>query len=141
MLDQKQFSSALKQICEEKGISEKQVMETIESALAAAYRKDYGNKLQNIKVDFDPANDNTKLYDVKTVVEDVPEVEENKEEETDEIKSQKSPPEADQPSAKKVKSQKVEKLKDDKKRQESNIGEEEIKKFNPKTEIQLSEAK
>ncbi|MEA2088547.1 MAG: transcription termination factor NusA, partial [Patescibacteria group bacterium] len=122
MLDQKQFLLALKQICEEKGISEKQVMETIESALAAAYRKDYGNKLQNIKVDFDHSGGNTKLYDVKTVVEDIPEIEENEEEEN-----------------------KKEALENDKKnkdeKEEKNIDEEEIKKFNPKTEIQLSEAK
>ena len=43
-------------------------METIESALAAAYRKDYGNKLQNIKVDFNPASGDTKLYDIKTAI-------------------------------------------------------------------------
>ena len=46
----KQFSSAIKQIAEEKGISEQHVLETIEAALAAAYKRDYGKKGQIIKV-------------------------------------------------------------------------------------------
>ncbi len=71
MLDQKQFSLALKQICDEKGISAEQVIETIESALAAAYRKDYGHKMQNIKVKFNPETGETKIYEIKTVVEDI----------------------------------------------------------------------
>lgn len=116
MLDQKQFSSALKQICDEKGLSEQQVLETIESALAAAYRKDYGNKLQNIKVEFNPEDGSTKIYDVKTVVEDLPEEEITTEEETEETSEEINETE------------------------ETEDGEI-IKKFNPKTEIQLSEAK
>ena len=44
------LTSAIKQICEEKGLSYESVIETIESALAAAYRKDFGEKNQNIKV-------------------------------------------------------------------------------------------
>lgn len=116
MLDQKQFSSALKQICDEKGLSEQQVLETIESALAAAYRKDYGNKLQNIKVEFNPEDGSTKIYDVKTVVEDLPEEEITTEEETEET------------------SEEINEI------EETEDGEI-IKKFNPKTEIQLSEAK
>lgn len=34
-----QFISAIEQICEEKGISKEVVLETIEAALAAAYKK------------------------------------------------------------------------------------------------------
>ncbi len=52
------------------------VQETIESALAAAYRKDFGNKNQNIKVEFDPekydgATAGIRVFDVKAVVEDM----------------------------------------------------------------------
>ncbi len=46
------------------------VIETIEAALAAAYRKDYGEKNQNIRVTFDPVTGATDIYDVKEVVED-----------------------------------------------------------------------
>lgn len=124
MLDQKQFALALKQVCDEKGLREEQVIETIESALAAAYRKDYGNKLQNIKVEFNPEDGSTKIYDVKTVVEDMPEVEE---EETEEEKTEETGD----------KEEKTEHIS----AESADEGEEEVKKFNPKTEIQLSDAK
>ncbi|MBU1137193.1 transcription termination/antitermination protein NusA, partial [Patescibacteria group bacterium] len=38
----KSFLSAIEQICEEKGIAREKVIETIEMALAAAYKKEYG---------------------------------------------------------------------------------------------------
>ncbi len=41
-----QFGSAIAQICEEKGIDKDRVIESIEAALAAAYKKDYGKKGQ-----------------------------------------------------------------------------------------------
>lgn len=67
---------AMKQIAEEKNISYESVLETVETALAAAYRKDFGNKNQNIKVAFDPdkydgQTSGIRVYDVKTVVEDM----------------------------------------------------------------------
>jgi len=68
-----EITNAIKQICDEKGLSYEAVVETIESALAAAYRKDFGEKNQNIKVEFDPETGKSKVYDVKTVVEDLPE--------------------------------------------------------------------
>ncbi|MBT3355740.1 transcription termination/antitermination protein NusA [bacterium] len=43
-----QFGSAIAQICEEKGIEKKKVIESVEAALAAAYKKDYGHKGQII---------------------------------------------------------------------------------------------
>ncbi len=43
-----QFHSAISQICEEKGLDKESVITTIESALAAAYKKDYGKKGQII---------------------------------------------------------------------------------------------
>lgn len=70
-----EITQAIKQICDEKGISYENVMETIKAALAAAYRKDFGNKLQNIQVEFDPETMKLDVTDVKTVVEDLPEEE------------------------------------------------------------------
>ena len=60
---------AMKQICEEKGISYEAVLETVEAALAAAYRKDFGEKNQNVKIVFDPETGNMRAFDIKTVVE------------------------------------------------------------------------
>lgn len=66
-----EIEQAIRQICDEKGLSYESVIETIEAALAAAYRKDYGNKMQNIEAEFDPATGHVKLFDVKTVVENM----------------------------------------------------------------------
>jgi N utilization substance protein A len=48
-MDLKNFTAAIAQIAEEKGISLEKVIESIETALAAAYKKDYGKKGQIIK--------------------------------------------------------------------------------------------
>ncbi len=65
------IEQAIRQICEEKGLAYESVIDAIQSALAAAYRKDFGDKNQNIEVEFDPATAESHVYDVKTVVEDV----------------------------------------------------------------------
>lgn len=107
-----EISSAIKTICEEKALSYEAVLETISAALAAAYRKDFGEKNQNIKVEFDPESGKSKIYDVKLVVDDVPE---------EELDENGEPIIEEKP--------------------ELAEGEEEVKKFNPKTEIQISAAK
>ena len=73
MPDTDNINSAIKQICDEKCLSYEAVIATIESALAAAYRKDYGEKNQNIKVEFIGDVSKSKVFDMKTVVEDMPE--------------------------------------------------------------------
>lgn len=67
------ITKAIQTLCEEKGLAYEVVMETIEAALAAAYRKDFGNKQQNIKVKFDPETGDIQAWDVKTVVDDIDE--------------------------------------------------------------------
>jgi len=69
-MDTKSFASAIEQICEEKGISEKKVLETIEMALAAAYKKEYNRKGQNIKVKFDLKTGQMKIFQVKLVIDE-----------------------------------------------------------------------
>jgi len=64
-----QFEQALAQIAEEKGVSRDEIIQMIEASLAAAFRKDYGEKDQNPVVVFDPENMGAKIYDEKTVVE------------------------------------------------------------------------
>jgi len=73
MLDTKQFISAIKQITEEKGIAEEKVVETIEAAIAAAYKKDYGEKGQIIRVKLNLETGDIKISQVKFVVEGVDE--------------------------------------------------------------------
>lgn len=64
-----ELEQALQQIEEEKGISRQTIVEMIEASLAAAFRKDYGQKDQNIEVKFDVENLAARFFDVKTVVE------------------------------------------------------------------------
>ncbi len=65
------FEQALEQIEDEKGISREEILSMIEASLAAAFRKDYGQKDQNIVAEFNPEHLSTKVFDVKTVVEEV----------------------------------------------------------------------
>ncbi len=60
MPDPKEVGAAIKQICEEKGIPFEAVIETIEMALAVAYRKETGKKGKDIRVEFNP-NDGSRV--------------------------------------------------------------------------------
>ena len=68
-----EITKAIQFLCDEKNLPYESVMEAIEFALAAAYRKDFGNKQQNIKVNFDPETGDMKAWDIKTVVADIAE--------------------------------------------------------------------
>ena len=123
------ISNAIKQLCEEKNLDYKSVLSAIELALAAAYRKDYGERNQNIRVKFDPNAGSSEIFDVKTVVENLP-----AEEEAEMLRNLYNPD--------------PQELKREEIRQEfrpetvvaPEEDEEGKKKFNPKTDIQLKEA-
>ena len=70
MLDLKNLNAALDQLAQDKGISKEKIIETIEMALAAAYKKDYGKKTQIVRSKFDPAGGGTAFWQVKTVVDE-----------------------------------------------------------------------
>jgi N utilization substance protein A len=69
-MDLKSFTSAIAQIAEERGIPFEKVMETIEMAIAAAYKKEYGKKGQMIKCKLDPESGEAKFWLVKLVVDE-----------------------------------------------------------------------
>lgn len=84
-----EFGSAVMQIAEEKGISKERVLEVVEAALAAAYKKDYGKKGQVIRASFDEVSKEASFLLVKEVVDEttrefVEETEEEIEEDTHE---------------------------------------------------------
>jgi N utilization substance protein A len=107
------IKDAIRLVCEEKNISSESVIDTIEAALAAAYRKDFGQKNQNIKVDFDVETNGMKVFDVKLVVADID-----------------------------LDAWEKERLEVQAKRAEGEeIDEEALIKFNPKTDLMISEAK
>lgn len=58
-----EFALALNQVATERGIDPKIVLETIEAAILAAYRKDYGgNETDEIKITIDPNNGEAKVF-------------------------------------------------------------------------------
>ncbi len=70
MLDLKTLNSALDQLAQDKGISKEKIIETIEMALAAAYKKDYGKKTQIVRSKFDTSTGEASFWQVKTVVDE-----------------------------------------------------------------------
>ncbi|OIO07876.1 transcription termination factor NusA [Candidatus Falkowbacteria bacterium CG1_02_37_44] len=149
-----ELKSAIKQICDEKGLSYEAVIATIESALAAAYRKDYGDKNQNVKVEFDPETSQSKVFDVKTVVDDMPEEpsdtealagkEEEKNQEIKKIIKQESKEKKQESpliSSGQGKEEEKQESKKDVKEEKKVETEEEKRRFNLRTEIQISAAK
>ena len=70
MLDLKTFKSALEQLEEERKIPKEKILDAIEQAMAAAYKKDYGKKGQIIRAKFDLETGKTDFYQVKIVVDE-----------------------------------------------------------------------
>jgi transcription termination/antitermination protein NusA len=115
-----EISKSIQIICDEKGLDASIVMEAVEQALGAAYRKDFGNRQMNIKTKFDPETGDMEMWDVKTVVEDVSE--EALEQAQEELSTRR---EAAQKEGKELTDEDV----------------EDLPRFNPKLEIMLTEAK
>lgn len=82
MSKEPELIQAIRFICEEKGLPMEMVVSTIEAALAAAYRKDFGEPNQNVQVRLNQETGDYEVYDVKTVVQDFTEdeIEEQREE-------------------------------------------------------------
>lgn len=68
-MDLKTFTSAIYQLAEERGISKEKVLEIVEQAIAAAYKKEYGEKGQKIIAKIDPETGKAKFWRVKMVVD------------------------------------------------------------------------
>lgn len=117
-----QFGSAIAQIAEEKGIDKKKVIEAIESALAAAYKKDYGRRGQHIRAQFDEITGGSDFFLVKEVVDETTRVFEPEEEIVD----------ATEPAKKTAPIETPKELAED---------EEKIPRYNPERDLILEEAK
>jgi N utilization substance protein A len=145
-----QISQAIKAICDEKLLTEEAVLEAVQASLAAAYRKDFGNKNQNIKCEFDPEKYDgetagMRIFDVKTVVEDM-ELPDDYFERFDAAHGGKKPETLrGAPVEKKEEKKEEPKVEEPKeaKAGESADGEEEEEEFifNPKTMIMISDAR
>jgi N utilization substance protein A len=107
-------------ICDEKGIEYDVVVDALETALGAAYRKDFGNKQQNIKFQYDLETGDMQAWDIKEVVADI---------EEDVLEA------ATEELAKRRESA----LAEDRELTEEEV--DDLPRFNPKTELMISEAK
>lgn len=63
--------AAVRQLCNEKSLPEEVIMDIVKAALKTAYRKDYGNKEQNLEVEIDSDTENVSIYLVREVVDEV----------------------------------------------------------------------
>jgi len=70
-MDMKQLAGAIKVIAEEKNLDESVVQSVVEQALAAAYRRDYGDREQEVRVTMNLNNGEVDAYVTKTIVEKV----------------------------------------------------------------------
>jgi transcription termination/antitermination protein NusA len=70
-LDMKQLALAIRTIAEEKNLPEESVKEVVEQALAAAYRRDYGDREQEIRVSMNLNTGDIDVYITKEIVEKV----------------------------------------------------------------------
>ncbi len=69
--DFKQIATAVQAIAEEKSLDEDAVKGVVEQALAAAYRRDHGDREQEVRVNINLNNGDVDIYASKEVVEEV----------------------------------------------------------------------
>ncbi|HCX28019.1 MAG TPA: transcription termination/antitermination protein NusA [Candidatus Portnoybacteria bacterium] len=74
------FMLAIDDICEEKGLDKAIILETVEAALAAAYRKDYGKARQIIRTKLNPETGQAEMFRIYDVIEDPEEIKEHEHE-------------------------------------------------------------
>lgn len=70
-LNVKQLTLAMRTIAEEKNLPEETVLEVIEQAIAAAWRRDNGEREQLVRASLNINNGTAKVFVLKTVVEEV----------------------------------------------------------------------
>lgn len=70
-MDFKQLALAIKTIADEKNLPEEQVQDVVQQALAAAWRRDYGDREQEVRVNMNLNTGEVSAYLIKEVVETV----------------------------------------------------------------------
>lgn len=70
LFDLKVLNSALEELQQERGVSRESVIEALETAIAAAYRREYGKRGQIIRASFNPETGDLEFRQAKIVVDD-----------------------------------------------------------------------
>lgn len=133
-MELKTFQQAAQQIAEEKGIPMEKVIETLELALAAAYKKDYGKKGQIIRATFDQKSGSVTFRQIKVAVDDsmIKSEEEIKAEEEARAKALEEAVEKKEKTARRPESEEAEIARE--------LGERKVR-FNPERHLMMEEAK
>jgi len=141
-MDLKQFSQAIQQIADEKGIAKEKIIEAIEMALSAAYKRDYGKRGQIIRVKLDPATGKLDVKQIKIVVDETMIKSEEEIQQEEEERARRLSGLVSEETEKQEKKETQKETEEEFSRAEA-IGEDEIKKvrFNPEKHIMLEEAR
>ncbi|MGB9680904.1 MAG: NusA N-terminal domain-containing protein, partial [Minisyncoccia bacterium] len=70
MINIKDLSKVVRQVADEKGLDQEKIIEAIESALAAAYKREYGKKGEIIRSKIDFKSGTISFYQIKLVVDE-----------------------------------------------------------------------
>lgn len=70
-LNFKELAQIIRAVAEEKNLPEESVKEVVEQALAAAYRKDFGDREQEVRVEMNLSAGKVDVYSTKEIVEEV----------------------------------------------------------------------
>lgn len=72
-MNPKEFKKALDFICKERGLEESVVVEAMQAALATAYKKNFGKKEDNVRVDVDTKTGSIRVFALYNVVDEITE--------------------------------------------------------------------
>ncbi len=128
MFDLKQIINVIEQIAEEKKIAKEKIVEAVETALGAAYRKEYGNKSQIIRAKIDFKTGDVSFYLIKIAID------------SSLIRREKEEAEKEQSEKESSKIEKKTKETEMEKEPQKEQGEKLIR-FNPEKHILLNEAR
>lgn len=135
MMDIKTMKATLDQLELERGIPKEKIIDAIEQAIAAAYKKDYGKRGQIVRAHINMDTGQAEVYQVKVVVD--PEKVRLPDEEKEEGKAT----EAEPPKTRARKTAEKEMAGKEKEEPTAEGAEEELPRFNPEHHILLDEAR
>lgn len=128
-MDLKTLQSVLVQLETERGIPKEKIIETIQDALATAYKRDYGKKGQIVKAKFDPKTGKTDFFQIKIIVDESM------------IKTEEELEAEKEKKATKIMPGKTLENKEEIEEKDEENGEVKKVRFNPERHIMLDEAK
>jgi N utilization substance protein A len=139
MLDIKELTKAVRQVAEEKGLEAEKIMDVIESSIAAAYKREFGQRGEVIKCKLNEKTGDLKFWQVKTVVDDTTVRFVNEEEEA----AERAAEEEERKKRNEERMKRGERREREPEVQEAVVGadgEVKLPRFNPERHITLAEA-